>query len=201
MSVGQLLPGFDNPVLQSQASFRRIVSALATPGRVMCVGADVVSPGPLDPAATAVLLTLADYETAVWFSPTLMEAAAAVEHVRFHTSATVVMDPATASFAVVDLRNDGLSLGAFAQGSLEYPDRSTTLVVMTEGLEGGPARRITGPGIRHEADITVRGLPDDFNDQWAANRARFPLGVDILFTSGAMLVGLPRTSRILAENA
>jgi alpha-D-ribose 1-methylphosphonate 5-triphosphate synthase subunit PhnH len=43
-------------------------------------------------------------------------------------------------------------------------------------------------------------LPADFAAQWAANRARFPLGVDMIVVADARLAALPRSTTI-AEGA
>jgi alpha-D-ribose 1-methylphosphonate 5-triphosphate synthase subunit PhnH len=40
-------------------------------------------------------------------------------------------------------------------------------------------------------------LPPDFAAQWSANRALFPRGIDLLLVSGADIVGLPRTGRLV----
>ncbi len=54
-------------------------------------------------------------------------------------------------------------------------------------------------GIAATSALSVAGLPDDFDTQWAANRARFPLGIDLIFVCDNSLVALPRTTRILGE--
>ena len=50
-----------------------------------------------------------------------------------------------------------------------------------------------GPGIETRAAISIAGLPDSFWSEWAANHALFPCGVDLVFTSGADLLALPRS--------
>ena len=40
--------------------------------------------------------------------------------------------------------------------------------------------------------------PDGFWTEWTANHALFPCGVDILFTSGDQLCGLPRSIAVEA---
>jgi alpha-D-ribose 1-methylphosphonate 5-triphosphate synthase subunit PhnH len=101
-----------------------------------------------------------------------------------------------AAFAVIDLVNDGLDLAAFAQGTPEYPDRSTTVIALSPSLTDGPALTFTGPGIATTATLQVAGLPAGFAQQWNANRATFPLGVDILFATSDAIVGLPRSARL-----
>jgi alpha-D-ribose 1-methylphosphonate 5-triphosphate synthase subunit PhnH len=70
------------------------------------------------------------------------------------------------------------------------------VIVEVPSLTGGAARTLTGPGIKDRAAFAVDGLPADIVAQLKANRARFPLGVDLLFVCGEALVGLPRSTRI-----
>ena len=64
--------------------------------------------------------------------------------------------------------------------------------------EGTPLT-LTGPGVNGKANLGAKPLPHDFLVQWAANRARFPLGVDLILASEAELVGLPRSIVISGE--
>jgi alpha-D-ribose 1-methylphosphonate 5-triphosphate synthase subunit PhnH len=84
-------------------------------------------------------------------------------------------------------------LALFAQGLDQYPDRSATLLLQVPGLEGGPAVTLAGPGMREAAEIAPAGLPDWFWNDWRLNAAQFPLGVDIFFTCGRSVIGLPRS--------
>jgi alpha-D-ribose 1-methylphosphonate 5-triphosphate synthase subunit PhnH len=42
----------------------------------------------------------------------------------------------------------------------------------------------------------VSGLPDGFAARWAANRAAFPRGVDVILCAGRDVAALPRTTAI-----
>ena len=44
-------------------------------------------------------------------------------------------------------------------------------------------------------------LPKMFIDQWIANRAAFPRGVDLIFAGKGALAALPRTTRIKKTEA
>ncbi len=104
-----------------------------------------------------------------------------------------------AEFAFVDLAHDALDLARFAQGTPEYPDRSTTIIIKVESLTGGPALTLAGPGIPGTRALEIPGLPADFTAQWAANAARSPLGVDLIFVTNEAVIGLPRSTRIIGE--
>jgi alpha-D-ribose 1-methylphosphonate 5-triphosphate synthase subunit PhnH len=187
--------GFTAPVFQSQAAFRLVMDAMAQPGRTVNLGHSVQAPAPLEPAAAAVLATLADYDTLVWFEDS--NADAATSWLTFHTGAAAANDPSTASFAVLSNKSPIGGWLNFPMGSLSYPDRSATLLLPVESLRDGTPLTIVGPGIETAATIAPRGLPDGFNKAMAINAARFPLGFDLLLTCGSELLALPRTTRLV----
>jgi alpha-D-ribose 1-methylphosphonate 5-triphosphate synthase subunit PhnH len=88
------------------------------------------------------------------------------------------------------------SFERFAQGTDEYPDRSTTIALALPSLTGGAALTLRGPGIKGEAVIAPSGVPEDFLAQRADNKARFPRGTDLLLLAAGQVIGLPRTTRV-----
>lgn len=184
--------GFDDPVLGSQGVFRALMHALARPGTVQPLPALPRPPAPLTPELAAVAQTLCDHDTPLWLDPALRDPAVA-DWLRFNTGAPIVDDPVEAAFALALTLPE---IAGFAQGTDEYPDRSTTIVLAVPAFDGGPALTLRGPGIESTATVAPTGLPDDFIAQWAGNRARFPRGVDLLLVSGGRVLGLPRTTRI-----
>ena len=86
----------------------------------------------------------------------------------------------------------------FAQGSEEYPDRSTTLIVQVERFDGrSPHPR--GPGIKTLARFAAEPLPDNFAERLRANHALFPRGVDLDSGRGDAIAALPRSMRVAME--
>jgi alpha-D-ribose 1-methylphosphonate 5-triphosphate synthase subunit PhnH len=186
--------GFADPVLGAQSVFRAIMDSLARPGSVRSIASDAAPPAPLTPELGAVALTLCDHDTPVWLDPTLAANADVTGWIAFHCGAPLTADPAEAQFALVSDAALLPALETFGQGSDEYPDRSTTIVLAARAV----IRTVTlkGPGIR---DQFSTGLPlpvGDFLAQWAGNRTRFPRGIDLLLVRDGMVVGLPRTTRI-----
>jgi alpha-D-ribose 1-methylphosphonate 5-triphosphate synthase subunit PhnH len=190
------LAGFQNPVLDQQAAFRAVMQALAEPGRIVPAGAKVGEASPLGPVARAIALSLLDFEVHFHLSPSLM---AAESDITFHTGSRLALQPEEAEFAFVDLARDPLDLARFAQGTPEYPDRSTTIFLKVDGLDGGPALTLAGPGIPGTRSLEIPGLPGDFVAQWSVNAARSPLGVDLIFATREAVLGLPRSTRIIGE--
>ncbi len=186
--------GFDEPVLASQRCFRRILSAMSEPGTIHSLDEAIEAPSGVGPAAMLVLLTLADHETSVWLSPKV--AAAAAPYLRFHCGAPVVDTPMSASFALVDGGATGLDLAAFDPGDDRYPDRSATLVVACEALEGGRRVVLSGPGIRGTRTVSPSGLDAGFWEKVADNNARYPLGVDFILAAGNQIMSIPRSTGI-----
>ena len=187
-------PAFADPVFQSQAAFRAVLRALSRPGTIVACGDELAPPAPLSPAAAAALLALAEYETPLWLAPAYA-AGEVGAWLRFHTGARIG-GPRDAAFALVDLSADALDLTVFAQGSAEYPDRSTTLVAEVASLSPQGPLRLSGPGVKGEARFGFSPMLSDFVEAWRDNGAAFPLGVDLILTAGAELAALPRSVRI-----
>ena len=189
---------FADPTFESQAAFRRIMRAMSAPGTIIACGEALAPPSPLARAAAAALLTLVDFETPLWIAPSFPPAVG--DYLAFHSGAPRADAPDKATFALVDLSVGGLDLARFALGTAEYPDRSTTIVAQAPTLAAGLPLRLSGPGLEGEATLAVSLLPNNFAAQWAANHARFPLGVDLILVADARLVALPR-SIVIAEGA
>lgn len=188
MQAETLSGGFDNPAIQSSHAFRAVMEAMARPGQIQEIeGAE--PPAPLSIAAGSVLLTLCDADT-----PVYLAGEADTGDVRawlaFHTGAPLT-GPSHAMFAVGGW--DALMpLGAYPIGTSEYPDRSTTLIVESPELAPSGAT-LRGPGIKSQASLS---LPDITAFQ--NNRALFPLGLDFIFTEGARLAAVPRSTLVNA---
>jgi alpha-D-ribose 1-methylphosphonate 5-triphosphate synthase subunit PhnH len=187
MSADSLQPGFADPVAGAQSCFRAVLDAMARPGRIRDAGADLIPPTPLAPATAAVLLTLLDYDTPLWLDEA---AAAARTWIGFHCGAPIVPAIAACSFALA------LALPALATlpaGSHESPESAATLILQVKALGRGRTYRLSGPGLRAPALLSVDGLPAGFADAWQDNHALFPRGVDIVLCAGTSLAALPRS--------
>ena len=194
-ALQDMLAGFADEALGSQAAFRVALQALAHPGRVTPMAVDAECPPTGHPAAAVLLLALLDADCTLWLSPTLAASSTAA-WLRFHTGCRLVSDPAQATFAWV-ARGEALPpLAALASGSDADPEASTTLVIDLPSLHGGESLSLNGPGIATTQTLRASGLPGDFLAQWAANHAAFPRGVDVFLAEPGAIAGLPRTTRI-----
>jgi len=179
---------FSDPPRESQQVFRAVMNAMARPGLIMEVDAGFAPPAPVNAAAAAVLLTLADFETPLW----LDAADDTAQFLRFHTGARLIDDPAAAMFVLLTDPAGAPAFSTFAQGTPDYPNRSATLIIQVEAF--GQYWRLTGPGIDGQTRFSAAPLPEDFVQQWRDNHARFPCGVDVIFAGRGQIAALPRST-------
>jgi alpha-D-ribose 1-methylphosphonate 5-triphosphate synthase subunit PhnH len=193
-----LAPAFEDPALASQAVFRTVMEAMARPGLARALPCGLTVPPPLFPSAAAVALTLLDYETPFWLDQTLAEAGEVAAWIRFHTGAPQTADRARAAFGFVSAPAAMPSFDVFSAGSIEYPDRSTTLVVQVARFGQGETLKLCGPGIAGTRNFSAQPLPPDFRARLLANREMFPRGLDLILVSEDAVAALPRSLRVAA---
>lgn len=198
-SLDALMPGFADPVHDTQAVFRTLLDALARPGRIGVIetvlpAASASSAGQrAGLAAFASLLALCDYATPVWLAQPDAALAAAL---RFHAGAPLADTPAEAAFAYVHDAAALPPLDTLANGTPESPEQSATVFVRVDSLTGGAPVTLRGPGIEAAQTIAPTGLPERFWRERAALASLFPCGIDFYLVCGDRLVGLPRTTQV-----
>jgi len=185
MEAHALEGGFADQPIDAAHAFRAIMDAMARPGITRDV-TGATPPAPLSQAAGVVLLTLCDPDTPVYLAPSY-DTKDLRDWIAFHTNAPI-SGPQEAQFALG--RWDELPLNAFSIGVSEYPDRSATLIVETGGTDLVTAE-LKGPGIK---DTHALDLPEI--EAFQNNALLFPLGLDFIFTSGAQVAALPRTTKV-----
>ncbi len=191
--MGALQPAFTDPVHQAQQVFRQILDAMARPGSIReLANLPLAAPG-LSPAATAVCLTLADFETPLWLDE---KASKAREYLVFHRNCPITAEPRQATFAVIGNAEKLPGFEAFQNGSDEYPEASATLIIEANQLSNGTGKTLTGPGIKDSTRLEVDGVDDNFWEQVKANHTLFPRGVDLIFTCGEQIAALPRSTQV-----
>ncbi len=188
--------GLADPVFGAQAIFRSLMEAFAEPGTVAEFGPLVSAPAPLVPAAAALLAALADGDTPIWMADLDGAGRPAARWLRFQTSAPIAADPASACFALLPEGHDPAGWGGFPLGTPDYPDRAATLILPVRAFAGGPPLHLTGPGIETVRQVAPADLPAGFLPVMELNRARFPLGFDLVLVAGTAALALPRSTRI-----
>lgn len=180
---------------RAQSVFRAVMTALSRPGRIEQVTPQAGMPPGLDATMAALLLTLADFETPVWLDARVAADPAVVEFIRFHCGAPIVAVARQATFALVTDATAMPPLADFAQGDPEYPDRSTTVLLKVASFSG-EGLRLHGPGVDGVAILAAQPLPQGFVRELAGNRARYPLGVDLILVENGRIAALPRSTTV-----
>lgn len=194
----KMQPGFDDPVLNSQLVFRRALQALSMPGRLVDLPNLAAVPKQGHSASALLLLALVDSDCTLWLSPSLAGTDAQT-WLRFHTGCRFVQEPAQANFLWLCAQDRWPHMSDMQAGTDEYPDQSATCIMETSSIQTGEESRVwslSGPGIASPVGLTAEGLPADFAAQWAGNHAAFPRGVDVLLTTSAQVLGLPRSTML-----
>jgi alpha-D-ribose 1-methylphosphonate 5-triphosphate synthase subunit PhnH len=194
LDLSTISAGFEDPAREAQSVFRKVMDAVARPGSIADLSFAVDGPKGLDCAAAATALTLFDFETPVWLDPQL-RGGDVEAWLRFHAGCPLVEPADQAAFAIVTDIAAMPNLADFNQGDAKYPDRSTTLVLQVEAIDGGAPVVVAGPGIKGERTIAPRGLPAGFWEQFQTNNAQFQFGVDVILVAGSTLMALPRSTR------
>ena len=93
-----------------------------------------------------------------------------------------------------------IPLASFNQGSAEYPDESTTVILSGQEFDTSQKVTLSGPGIRETTAFAVNPIPPVFWDQVISNNRQFPRGIDLIFAGKTDIAALPRsTSIVLTE--
>jgi alpha-D-ribose 1-methylphosphonate 5-triphosphate synthase subunit PhnH len=190
-----VLPGFQDPTLDAQAVFRVLLEGMSHPGRILRMPPVFDAPPQgLDSAAAAVCLTLLDGDTSLWTD--LDGTSPILPWLRFHCGCPVVVDPVRAHFGLATAAVRLPALANFQPGTDEAPETAATLILQVEGLVATRGCVLSGPGIQDRRLLDVVGLPPGFWDQRRRICGAFPLGLDCIFTCGAQLAVLPRSTRM-----
>jgi len=186
------VPGFADPVSDSQTTFRAVLDAMAHPGRLYRINLSLNPPPPLDRATAAIALTLVDQETAVFLSTDLQQVA---PWFAFHAGCLTVNIPCLADFVLTSCCPDLTSLRL---GTDEAPEASATVILQIAALGNGPAFRLSGPGLAAPGVMLASGLPENFDAIWRRNHALFPRGVDLVLCADNCVAALPRSVTVEA---
>ena len=187
--------GFSDPVLDSQAVFRSLLTAVSGPGSIVPLTMSPEAPGRLGRTLAAVCLSLLDYDTPLWLHESL-RFAEVESYLKFHCGCPLTENPAKASFAVIAKGSEMPSLQMFNPGTPEYPNLSTTLIIQVENMEPKGGVTLSGPGIENMSRLKVDGLPRNFWREFSAQKNNYPLGVDAFLVADGLVTGLPRSVNV-----
>ncbi|OAF11879.1 carbon-phosphorus lyase subunit PhnH [Bradyrhizobium centrolobii] len=200
-TIAEMPSGPGDKVLSAQSTFRSVMNAMARPASVQRIAALADAPAPMTPAMAAIALTLFDHDTPLWLDAQIAESPDVPRWLKFHTGAPVVHDCGMAAFALIADGGRLPALENFAFGSVDYPDRSTTVIVQAESLNAGCAYELRGPGIKGTATLQATIKPADLFEQLRINEVLFPRGIDTILVADDAVVAIPRTTRLITKGS
>ena len=170
---------------QQQAQFRRLLDAMAHPGR--CYAS--LGQGNEDEVVLAILATLLDVEV------TLADPHQLLREEDWPMLQAPSVSPALADYILCDASQAPTFTPKL--GSLPNPEQSATLILVVNQLGSGDTRlKLTGPGIEHASMLAIDGLATDWLTRRAEWNGAFPLGVDWILADAIQLTAIPRTTRL-----
>lgn len=185
---------FTLPLQDAQHSARRLLKAMSEPGTIVNLHRLKYGWQPLNLATTSILLTLADQETPVWFSPRMANDIVS-SNLRYHTGAPLAENPQHAVFAVADDALSHEQLHTLIAGDNPVTDSNSALILQVPSLSGGLMLRLTGSGIAEERMVAPL-LPACIIHEMAERSHPFPLERDLILTCGERLLAIPRTTHV-----
>lgn len=189
-----MLKGFTSEGDDSQIIFRQVLAAMANPGTITDINIDLCTPKSLDPAAGAILLALLDFETPLWSD--LDNNSEDIQWLKFHTGAPYTYIKNNALFGLCH-EYDTLELpDTFNCGDIESPHESTTLIIQTRGINKKKNLCLTGPGIKNQTFLELKGIKQSFFNKRAEIFKDYPLGIDMIFVCATSFVAIPRTTKL-----
>ena len=189
--------GFENAPAQCASVFRAVLMATARPGKEYEIPYKLRPPSLLSSTTAAVVLSLVDQDTPLWLAPALTNRHVN-SYLKFHTQAPLVEDQASSTFGVFpSTQRPGLS--DFSVGTIEYPDRSATLILQIDETAAPTTVCMEGPGIEHRLTLSLPGLDKDFWRFVQTNHQLYPRGLDFLFCLSDGIVACPRSSKVTIE--
>lgn len=206
------VPTFDT-IHDAQTVFRKLLDALARPGKIQSIAdavGRILAPAPFSSALLACAFVLLDQE--VKFAVVAPATAEIADYLRWQTfSSASIWDAADYLFVDDDLSTAGIGqlMEKVKRGTLIEPHTSATLFITVAELESVPepgqlvpgtdhdvvVLELTGPGVNGSTTCVVRGLSTAWLEERSLANAEYPLGVDmVLATRRGDLLGLPRTT-------
>ena len=185
---------FDEPVIGAQQTFRALLNAMARPGTIVPIHPHLDPPDPLYSSSAAICLTLFDLDTPVWTD--LPEESNGCLWCQFHCGNPITHYPNKAVFGLITDSSKLPAVADFNAGTDERPETSATLVIQVKGFGSGRTLTLSGPGIQNTTRLKIKGLPEQFWNEYKRQCRQFPVGLDMIFTCEDYVAALPRTTKV-----
>jgi alpha-D-ribose 1-methylphosphonate 5-triphosphate synthase subunit PhnH len=181
---------------REQQTFRVLLNAMARPGSISQL------PVPEQPSQSrllAVAEALVDHEVTFAALPERPDLVDAV----LRLTGSRVASLETADYVFCEGATLAEALARVKDGTLEYPDRSATLVCEVQDVHEPTSDYIelSGPGINGSIRVHVHGFEPEARAAFAERNAMPPTGVDVVFVSKAGHVNcLSRYTKLRLED-
>ena len=170
-----------DPIFNGQHHYRRLLDAMARPGKIVSLDDVSISP-PLGWSAAAMLVgfTLLDREVSFW--NLLLDQG--LKNYLSHQTGAVYAEVELADFVFWQGHVPFSKNKSIKSGTLEYPEDSATLILQVDevsehAIENSLGVIMTGPGIKHDHTRFIKGLHPDNLMLIQQINAEYPLGVDL----------------------
>ncbi|MBP3039545.1 phosphonate C-P lyase system protein PhnH [Bacillaceae bacterium Marseille-Q3522] len=195
-------------VRDTQQIFRHLVNCMSRPGDIETIAPYTETLGEfrhLSAAMIGVAYTLLDGE--VTFHLRTENGEEADRYLQIKTmSKPAAINEANYIFLKKRLSELEFSelMAQIKRGSLEDPHSSATLIIEVDELNQARAADrnviLSGPGMKEQKSRYIAGLPANWLVEREKVNREYPMGVDIIFTTGhGELMALPRTTLVKGE--
>jgi alpha-D-ribose 1-methylphosphonate 5-triphosphate synthase subunit PhnH len=199
--VSALFEAAFNRVFDTQNVYRRMLDAIARPGKVAALPRlDICPPPGLSAYASGLAFTLLDAETTFAVLPANE---AWQDYLAVNTGARTAA-PADAEFIILAGDEYGPQITAARRGDLLAPERGATIFALVGAIDtatGGDLRlTLAGPGVDGRKTVFVTGLSVANLENILSLNQEYPLGVDCFLTDRhGRLVAMPRSTAVQWE--
>ena len=104
-----------------------------------------------------------------------------------------------ACFGLFGEAYEGPYLADFPLDADEYPERAATLIIQATDFVSGAPLIIQSASMASPATLRVAGVAPHFWDEWRVNQELYPCGIDVVFTAGDSLLGLPPSATVASR--
>lgn len=206
VTLAQLKENQFDFVHDNQKTFRKIMMALAFPGKVYQLKSIPLSISRkelhyiLQP-----FLTLLDFETSYCVYGNDREVIEEIkEYIHINTNC-LHTNIAHADFVLCLNSSSNGKFNQLKKGTLYHPNESATIFYLVNKIEydffpDSTKLSISGPGVETEIDLYLSDINLDEIKEWITSKNDYPLGVDIYVVSRTgKIIGLPRSVSITSE--
>jgi alpha-D-ribose 1-methylphosphonate 5-triphosphate synthase subunit PhnH len=189
-------------VFDAQTHFRLIMDSMARPGKLNVLnGVAIEPPASLNRASALIGLALLNADVSYYAA----ENAPGIADYFITNTASRPAEAHEADFLFLPGQSDSDTLEAAKIGTLSYPETNAFVVIDVEAISTEPdttalALILSGPGVKGEKTVFVRGLNPELLLTICEKNAEYPMGLDAILTDqNDQILCIPRSVKIMSE--